>query len=201
MNLIARGLFVVGGIAVGSFLINHFVFGNTGDALIRSDRIGEWRKADVREACFPAMEYPERDSLAPKMPAGQHRVSASDHRRAVELTVALNCYLVTKTDAICQPDNRAYIVDYIGRYYKKKNEMLAIAKAYGDAEVRNVEALWNSQRSRAIDKALADNIRSGRLTRGDFGFSSPEPLQPLLAQRHSQGPDTCPPLTRSASAS
>ena len=88
MNLIARGLFVVGGIAVGSFLINHFVFGNTGDALIRSDRIGEWRKAAVREACFPAMEYPERDTMAPKMPAGQHRVSASDHRRAVELTVA-----------------------------------------------------------------------------------------------------------------
>jgi hypothetical protein len=128
-------------------------------------------------------------------------VSAADHRRAVELTVALNCYLVTKAGAICQPDNRAYIVDYIGRYYKKKNEMLSIAKAYGEAEIRNVEALWNSPRSRAIDKALADNIRSGRLTRGDFGFSSPEPLQPLLAQQHSQGPDTCPPLTRSASAS
>ena len=52
----------------------------------------------------------------------------------------------------------------------------------------------------AIDKALADNIRSGRLARGDFGFSSPESLQPLLAQ-HSQGPDSCPPLARSASAS
>ena len=33
MNLIARGLFVVGGIAVGSFALNHFVFGNTGDVL------------------------------------------------------------------------------------------------------------------------------------------------------------------------
>jgi hypothetical protein len=147
MNLIARGLFVVGGIAVGSFLINHYLFGNTGDALLRSDRIGESRKADVREACFPAMEYPERDTMAPKMPAGQHRVSPSDHRRAVELTVALNCYLVTKAGAICQPDNRAYI-----------------------------------------------------LARSDFGFASPEPLQPLLAQ-HKQSADTCPPLTRGASAS
>lgn len=58
MNLIARGLFVVGGIAVGSFAINHFVFGNTGDASIRSSRIGEWRKAEVREACFPTTERP-----------------------------------------------------------------------------------------------------------------------------------------------
>jgi hypothetical protein len=200
MNLIARGLFVVGGIAVGSFLINHFVFGNTGDALIKSDRIGEWRKAAVRETCFPAMEYPERDTLAPRMPAGQHRVSPADYRRAVELTVALNCYLVGKPGAICQPDNRAYIVDYIGRYYAKKNEMLATAKPYGEAEIRNVEALWNSPRNRAIDKALADNVRNGRLTRSDFGFSSPEPLRALLSE-HSQNGDNCPPGGREARAS
>lgn len=200
MNLIARGLFVVGGIAVGSFLINHFVFGNTGDALIKSDRIGEWRKAAVREACFPAMEYPERDTLAPRMPAGQHRVSPADYRRAVELTVALNCYLVGKPGAICQPDNRAYIVDYISRYYAKKNEMLATAKPYGEAEIRNVEALWNSPRNRAIDKALADNVRNGRLTRSDFGFSSPEPLRALLSE-HSQNGDNCPPGRREARTS
>jgi hypothetical protein len=200
MNLIARGLFVVGGISVGSFLINHFLFGNTGDALIRSDRIGEWRKAAVREACFPATENPERDTLAPRMPAGQHRVSGSDYRRAVEMTVALNCYLVSKPGAICQPDNRAYIVDYVGRYYAKKNEMLATAKPYGEAETRNVEALWNSPRNRAIDKALADNVRSGRLTRSDFGFSSPEPLRALLSE-HSQATDNCPPSSREARAS
>ncbi len=200
MNLIARGLFVVGGIAVGSFLINHFVFGNTGDALIQSDRIGEWRKAGVREACFPAMEYPEKDSLAPKMPAGQHRVSPSDHRRAVELTVALNCYLVSKPGAICEPDNRAYIVDYIGRYYAKKHEMLATARPYGEAEIRNVEALWNSPRNRAIEKALADNVNGGRLKRSDFGFASPEPLRTLLAN-HTGAADTCPPRSREARAS
>lgn len=200
MTLIARGLFVVGGIAVGSFLINHFVFGNTGDALIRSDRIGEWRKAAVREACYPAMEHPERDSLAPKMPAGQHRVSPSDHRRAVELTVALNCYLVSKPTAICQPDNRAYIVDYIGRYHAKKNEMLATAKPYGEAEIRNVEALWDSPRNRAIDQALADNVRSGRLSRSDFGFSSPEPLRAILAA-NTDAADNCPLRNREARAS
>jgi hypothetical protein len=191
MNLIARGLFVVGGIAVGSFALNHFVFGNTGDALISSARIGEWRKAEVREACFPATERPEEDTLAPKMPVGPHRVAPSDHRRAVELTVALHCYVVTKQNAICQPDNRAWIVDYIGRYYAKKNEMLAVAKNYGEAEIRKVEALWNSHRNRAIDQALAAHVKSGRLNRADFGFFMPEAVQPLLAQHSSSAADTC----------
>jgi len=198
MNLIARGLFVVGGIALGSFALNHFVFGNTGDALISSARIGEWRKAEVREACFPAMEHPERDSRAPKMPVGQHRVAPSDHRRAVELTVALNCYVVTKQNAICQPDNRAWIVDYIGKYYAKKNEMLAVAKNYGDTEIRNVEALWNSPRNRAIDQALVAHVKAGRLKRADFGFFVPDPIQPLLAT-HSVSADTCTPVRHAAS--
>jgi hypothetical protein len=183
MNLIARGLFVVGGIAVGSFALNHFVFGNTGDSLIRSGRIGEWRKAEVREACFPAMEHPERDAMAPRMPAAPHRVAPSDHRRAVELTVALHCYVVTRQDAVCQPDNRAWIVDYIGRYYAKKSEMLTTAKPYGEAEIRNVEALWSAPRNRAIEQALAAHVKAGRLNRADFGFfSPPEAMEPLFAQ-------------------
>ncbi len=195
MNLIARGLFVVGGIAVGSFAINHFVFGNTGDALITSARIGEWRKADVREACFPATERPEADGMAPKMPAGQHRVAPRDHRRAVELTVALNCYVVTKQNAVCQPDNRAWIVDYIGRYYAKKNEMLATAKNYGQAEVSTVETLWNSPRNRAVEQAIAAHVKAGRLKRSDFGFFVPDPMQPVLDQ-YAGGADSCPPATR-----
>lgn len=200
MNLIARGLFVVGGIAVGSFALNHFVFGNTGDSLIRSARIGEWRKAEVREACFPATEHPERDGLAPRMPAGPHRVAPSDHRRAVELTVALHCYVVSRRDALCQSDNRAWIVDYINRYYAKKNEMLAHAKHYGEAEIRNVEAVWNSPRNRTIEQALAAHIKAGRLNRADFGFfAPPDALEPLFAQFRDAA-DSCQPV-RGAAAS
>jgi hypothetical protein len=195
MNLIARGLFVLGGISVGSFALNYFVFGHTGDVLIPSARIGEWRKAEVREACYPATEHPERDNLAPKMPTGPHRIAPSDHRRAVEMTVALNCYVVTKQNAICQPDNRAWIVDYIGKYYAKKNAMLAIAKNYGEAEIRNVESLWNSPRNRAIDQALVAHVKSGRLNRADFGFFMPAAVQPLLAH-HAGDADTCARATR-----
>ena len=199
MNLIARGLFVIGGIAVGSFALNYFVLGNTGDALIPSARIGEWRKAQVREACYRAMEYPERDGMAPKMPPGQHRVAPSDHQRAVELTVALNCYVVTKQNAICEPDNRAWIVDYIGKYYAKKNEMLATARDYGEAEIRNVETLWSSPRNRAIEQALAAHIKSGRLNRGDFGFFVPDAVQPMLAQQ-SGAADSCAPATKAVTS-
>ena len=35
------------------------------------------------------------------------------------MTAALNCYLVTHPNAICERNNRAYIVDYINRYFAK----------------------------------------------------------------------------------
>lgn len=149
----------------------------------------------MREACFPATERPEADRLAPKMPVGPHRVAPRDYRRSLELTVALHCYVVTKQNAICQPDNRAWIVDYIGRYYTKKAEMLATAKSYGEAEVRTVEALWNSPRNRAIDQALAAHVKSGRLSRADFGFFMPDAVQPLLVQ-HTGAVDECASNTR-----
>jgi hypothetical protein len=191
MNLIGRGLFVLGGIAIGSFLINHFVFGNTGDALPKSERMGEWRKAAVREACFPATESPEKDSLAPRMPAGAHRVSPQDFRRAREMTVALNCYLVTKANAVCDPDNRAWIVDYVGKYYGKKDEMLSTAMSYGEGEIRNVEQVWNSPRNRAIEAALAEHVKDGHLARRDFGWSAPAAIRPLL-DRYADAADQCP---------
>lgn len=191
MSLIGRAFFVLGGIAVGSFLINVFVFGNTGDALPRSTRMGEWRNAEVREACFPAMEHPEQDVMAPRMPSGEHHVAAHDLRRAAEMTVALNCYLVSKGNAVCQPDNRAYVVDYIGKYYGKKDEMLATAKPYGKAEIENVERVWMSPRNRAIDAALADHVKNGRLVRADFGWSAPKEIRPLL-DRYADAADTCP---------
>ena len=190
MSLIGRGLFVIGGIAIGSFLLNHFVFGNTGDSLPKSARMGDWRKAEIREGCFDAVAHPERDGQAPKMPAGQNRISTRDLQRAAEMTVALNCYVVTNAKAICEPNNRAYVVDYIGRYYAKRDEMLSIAKQYGEAEIRNVRQVWNSARNRAIDAALADHVKNGRLKKSDFGWSQPGALSAVLAENTS-APDRC----------
>jgi hypothetical protein len=200
MSLIGRGLFVIGGIAIGSFLLNHFVFGNTGDSLVTSARVGEWRKAEIREACFPATENPEKDSQAPKMPAGQNRISTSDLRRAAEMTVALNCYVVTKGNAICQPDNRAYVIDYIGRYYAKRDEMIATARTYGEAEIRNVRQVWNSPRNQAIEAALANHIKNGRLKKSDFGWSNPKPLAALFEQ-NADAADRCASEPRQAAKS
>lgn len=192
MTLIGRGLFVLGGIALGVLAINHFVFGNTGDLLPMSARMGEWRKAAIREACYPALEHPERDPLLPKLPSGAHRIEPADQRRATEMTAALNCYVVTNVNALCEPNNRAWIVDYIDKYYDKKDDMLAIARRYGDAEVRNVEQLWNSPRNQAIQAALVRNIRDGRLSKSDFGWSAPDALMPALSQ-YQKATDTCPP--------
>jgi hypothetical protein len=182
MNLMWRSLFVVCGIVVGSTAINYYVFGNTGDYLSQNTRIGAWRDGKVRTACYGAMERPEDDSANPKLPATPHRIGLMDHHRAIEVTAALHCYLVTQRGAVCERNNRAYIVDYIAKYFDKMDEMLGTAKAYGDDEIRNVRELWNSRNNRAIMAALDDHIRNGRLIKSDFGWSAPAQIKAQLGR-------------------
>jgi hypothetical protein len=177
-------------VTLGGTALNHFVLGNTGDALPRNARMGDWRLAEVRPACYRALERPETDRLAPRLPTGEHRIDIQDGLQARDMTVALSCYLVTQRNAVCEPNNRAYIVDYVGRYIAKKQEMLATASRYGEGEVRTVRALWDSPRNREIDGALEAMIRQGRIAKADFGWSAPEPLRPLL-DRHAAAADGC----------
>lgn len=191
MDFLTRAIFVVGTIVVSVAGLNYFVFGNTADFLPKNVRVGEWRKAAIREACFPATAYPERDRMGPQAPPRQHRINTLDVSRTQELTAALNCYIVTNPDAICEPNNRAYIVDYLGRYFTKKDEMFAIGKKYDQAEVSNVREVWNSPNNRQIDTVLAHNIKNGRLNKADFGWSIPAAIEPILDQ-HKSAADTCP---------
>ena len=130
---------VLGGIFLGINLINYFVLGNSGDYLPGRERMGEWKEAKIREACYSALEAPERDSLLPKLTSNEHRVDWRDLNRAKEMTAALNCYLVTHPNAICERNNRAYIVDYISRYFAKFDEMIDTAKRYGESEISTVK--------------------------------------------------------------
>lgn len=141
MNFLMRAVFVLGGIFVGINLINYFVLGHSGDYLPGGDRMGEWKQAEIREACFPALESPERDVMLPRLPAREHRIDWKDLNRAREMTAALNCYLVTHPNAVCERDNRAYIVDYINRYFAKFDDMMSTARRYGEAELSNVRDL------------------------------------------------------------
>ena len=124
MSLVWRALFVIGGIVMGSIAID-LVLGNGGDYLPGSARMGDWRKALVRTACYGALADPERAPGAPPRPTARQRVDYEDYRRAIELGAALNCYLVTQTGAVCERNNRAYIVDYIGKYFDKKAKKCA----------------------------------------------------------------------------
>jgi hypothetical protein len=189
MNLMWRALFVVAGIVVGSTAIN-IVLGNSGDYLPGSARVGDWRNALVRTACYDALAIPEQAPGAPPRPTAPHRIDYQDYRRAVELAAALNCYLVTQTGAVCERNNRAYIVDYIGKYFDKMDAMLSTAARHGDDEVRYVKAMWNSQNNRSIAAALDDQIRNGRLNKSDFGWSVPAPLKAQLAAS-ANAPDKC----------
>src|SRR5215510_10506215 len=143
MDLIKRAAFVVIAIVVGIEVIKVGVFGDKPLWSINS-RLGEWRQAKIRTACYGALEEPERDALAPRLPTGEHRIHGRDFDRAREMTVALNCYLVTNATAVCEPNNRAYIVDYVAKYYGKMDEMLSIAARYGQPEIRNVQQVWDS---------------------------------------------------------
>jgi len=191
IDLLKRAVFVIGAIFLGVQLINYFVLGNTADYLPSGERMGEWKKAKIREACFPALEKSHRDPLLPKVSNSQHRIGWRDLNRAVEMTAALNCYLVTHADAICERNNRAYIVDYINRYFAKFDEMLGVAKPYGESEAQTVKNLWDSPRNRAISAALASNINNGRLIKDDFGWTAPTAIKSMFGQYHGTT-DTCP---------
>jgi hypothetical protein len=190
MSLLSRGLFVVGGIVAGSMALNALVFGHGFDLRLPNARLGAWREAKVRPVCFPALTYPKNDRSNPTVPHGQHRIAWRDHDRMVDMTAALHCYVVTQENAVCDPNNRAYVVDYIGKYFAKRDAMLDTAKRYGDDEVRNVRELWNSPNNRAITAALETHIRYGRLNKSDFGWSVPAALKPTL-DKYAGAPDRC----------
>ena len=191
MYLLKRAAFVLGAIFLGVNLLNYFVLGNTGDYLPGGGRMGEWKEAKIREACYPALESPERDGSLPRLSTDRHRVAWRDLSRAIEMTAALNCYLVTHPNAICERNNRAYIVDYINRYFAKFDEMIDIAKRYGDAEISTVSDLWDSPRSRAISAALMQDTGNGRLIKADFGWTTPTAMKPML-ERYKGTTDNCP---------
>ena len=180
MNLLMRVAFVLGGIFVGINLINYYVLGNSGDYLPGGPRMGEWKEAQVREQCYPALESPERDNLLPKMTTDKHRIDWRELTKARDMTAALNCYLVTQPNAVCERNNRAYIVDYIGRYFAQFDEMMNTAKRYGEPEISIVRDLWDSPRNRAINTALMQSAASGRLIKADFGWSTPKAMQSML---------------------
>lgn len=190
---IMRALFVAAGVVGGSFAVNHFVLGDTitfGSFTMPGSRIGAANDAKVRTACYFALESPEKARTRPMLPAGQHSITPEDYDRTITLTAALNCYVVTQRNAVCDPHNRAYIVNYIGKYFNKRDAMMEAAGRYGDDEVRNVKILWNNDQSSAIAAAMEDHIRSGRLNKSDFGWSAPAALKAPLAQ-FSGAPDIC----------
>lgn len=191
MNFLKRAAFVIGGIFLGINLLNYFVLGHTGDYLPGGPRMGEWKEARIREACYPALESPERDELLPKLPATDHRLDWRDLNRARDMTAALNCYLVTHPNAVCERNNRAYIVDYINRYFSAFDDMMSAARRYGEAEMSTVRKLWDSPRNRAITAALMQDTGNGRLIKADFGWTAPTAMKPMFEQYKGTA-DNCP---------
>jgi hypothetical protein len=191
MILLMRVAFILGAIFVGLNLINYSVVGNTGDYLPGGERMGAWKAAKIREACYPAFVVSERDGTLPKLTTNDHRVAWQDLAQARNLTTALYCYLVTHPNAVCEKNNRAYIVDYINRYFAKFDEMIDIAKRYGESEISTVKNLWDSPRNRAISAALKQDASSGRLIKADFGWTMPAAMKSIFDQ-HKGAADNCP---------
>ncbi|MEJ0078081.1 MAG: hypothetical protein WDO17_22100 [Alphaproteobacteria bacterium] len=179
MSLMWRALFVIGAIVAGRTAIGLYWEGPSAFFQTETARVGNWREAKLRPACQIVREQPAREVGAPARP---QRVSWEDHERALELSAALNCFLVTQTNAVCERDNRAYVIHYVGEYFSKMEEMLASAARHGDDDVRAVRSLWNAPNNRAALAALDENIRFGKLHTSDFGRSAPAPLKPQLAQ-------------------
>lgn len=174
-----RALFVVGAIVVGRTTIGLAWEGPSAFFNSETARVGNWREAKLRPACQIVREQPAREVGVPPKPT---RVGFEDYERALELSAALKCFLVTQTNAVCERDNRAYVIYYAGEYFSKMDEMMSSAARYGDDTVREVRALWNAPNNRAALEALDAHIRAGKLHTSDFGRSAPAQLKPQLAQ-------------------
>lgn len=112
-------------------------------------------------------------------------VNIRDYHKVLNMSAALHCYVVTNSSAICNKDNRAYIVDYIGRYFKTKESMLSNAADEGEAEARAMRP-----RNQAISAALDADIKTGRIARDDFGWFVPDALEPSF-DKYPNAPDSC----------
>jgi hypothetical protein len=194
MHYLKRAIFVIVAIVLGRYALALIM--NPGATLPSNARMGEWKKAEVREACFEALET-LNDPHLPRTISDISIVPVPDLRRAIEMTAALNCYMVTKHNAVCDPHNRAYIVDYIGKYYSKMDDMLSQAKRNGPEYVGMIREFWNSRRNQDIARGIEASIRDGKLAKSDFGWSVPSALKPVL-DKYSGVPNRCAP-TRSAS--
>jgi len=193
-HFIRRASFVVAAIIFGRIAL-YFLM-TPGATLVHNTRMGESRNAEVREACFEALEQ-LNDPALPRFPSDI--ATADGITRATEMTAALHCYIVTKRDAVCNADDRAYIVDYIGRYYDKMDSMMASAKRKGPDQLKLMQQFWTSRRNQQISSAIEASIRDGKLNKSDFGWSIPAALKPALDQ-NAKAVDRCAPQ-RSATRS
>jgi hypothetical protein len=192
MDWVYRG-FILAAAFAGFYLVNIFVLGNSGDALPGSARMGDWRKAEIRQTCMDATEDPRADPLMPKRQASADSFGILDYNEAILKIAAMNCYVVKHKTAICEPNNRAYIVDYAARYYGTQRDMLK--NAQNSRAEKLVRAFWNNPRTRAIQAALEDHIQAGRLNERDFGWSTPAEIKPLLDRHAAIVTDCAPVLT------
>jgi len=175
-----RALFVIAAIVAGRVAIGLIWEGPSAFTFQReTERVGNWRQAKLGPACSIVREHPTREVGVPAQP---HRVAWDEYERALELSAALNCFLVTQTNAVCERNNRAYVIHYVGEYFSKMDEMLSAAARYGDDEVRTIRSLWNAPNNRAAMESLDAHIRNGKLHTSDFGRSAPAQLKPQLAQ-------------------
>lgn len=143
-----------------------------------SGRIGEWRKAEIREACFGETSRTHRSWA--RLP--ENRIGLLTAQRGEMMATALNCYIVLNKQAVCEKHNRAYIVDYVTRYFSFKRGTYKTAEEYGERERKVVDQFWRNNGDDRIVYALADHIENGRLNSGDFGWFAPDELKQILAQ-------------------
>jgi hypothetical protein len=174
-----RALFVISAIVAGRTAIGLYTDGADAFFSRETPRVGNWHEAKLSPACSIVREQPQREVGVPAKP---FHVSHEDYLRALELSTALKCFLVTQTNAVCERNNRAYVIHYVTDYFAKMDEMLAEAPRYGDDNVQSVRALWNAPNNRSAMEALDAHIRSAKLHTSDFGRSAPTQLKPQLAQ-------------------
>jgi hypothetical protein len=121
----------------------------------------------------------------------EHRSSGPDTSASL-VGDFVECMLATPIHKVCDPDNRAAAVSYVGTYLVRGAAMVAEIDKMEPMKRFKAEEAYNVPQYRTVVRSVEQHLRSGSLVAADFGRSPPAQLGQLIVANPRQN-DICSP--------
>lgn len=142
-------------------------------SIVRGKRLGRADVAPLLKACADRIDVPADDTTIRDNPDALGILMRLTHPSLYleQYGPFIECAMQRYPAELCDPDNRAMVVDAVIRYMRADDRFKA---EMARADPRERAELWklhdSNRRDRILD-AVDRHRRAGRLIRGDFGFS------------------------------